>query len=164
MKLGPDRNGAELASRAPCACRPEGSLSMEQRYALVGSSPCRCLRSLPKLVSFDVLVLYGFFKLYYSNVSKKHEIAHVTANIKAQVKAANLSREHNVRYSNELHTRDQAFRDDWCKVEPMFCCFLSHRISARSHLNKFANFQPPPILTSTPVTAAMHKRLELLIF
>ena len=23
-KLGPDRNGAEMVARAPCACRPEG--------------------------------------------------------------------------------------------------------------------------------------------
>ena len=34
-KVGPDRNGAEIVARAPCACRPEGSLSAGHSHALV---------------------------------------------------------------------------------------------------------------------------------
>ena len=47
---------------------------------------------------------------------------------------------------------DDAIRYDWCEVEPMCFCILSHRISARS---KFANFEPPPILTRHRNTAEL---------
>ena len=30
----------------------------------------------------------------------------------------------------ELQIRGQAFRDDWHEVERIFCCFLSHRLTA----------------------------------
>ena len=58
---------------------------------------------------------------------------------------------------NELQIRGQAIRDDWCVVEPIhYCCFLSHRISARcSQQSKFANFQSPSILTRYRSTAEL---------
>ena len=34
-----------------------------------------------------------------------------------------------MKYLNELQIRGQAFRDDWCEVEPIYCCFFSRRIS-----------------------------------
>ena len=30
---------------------------------------------------------------------------------------------------NELQIRGQAFRDDWCEIEPIYCCFFSRRFS-----------------------------------
>ena len=54
----------------------------------------------------------------------------------------------------ELQTRGQAFRDDWCVVEPTYyCCFLSHvsphlrageLARGRHQSSKFANFNLPP--------------------
>ena len=63
---------------------------------------------------------------------------------------------------NELQMRGQAFRDDWCEVEPMYCCFFSRRISElasslASHsraVNSHTSISHP-ILTSSPVTATL---------
>ena len=60
---------------------------------------------------------------------------------------------------NELQIRGQAFRDDWCEVEPIYCCFFSRRISElASSLEAEQIRKLPishPILTSSPVTAAL---------
>ena len=49
-----------MVTKAPRVCKPDGSLSTGQSHALVEPSPSRCLRSLPKLVAFAFLLLYGF--------------------------------------------------------------------------------------------------------
>ena len=60
---------------------------------------------------------------------------------------------------NELQIRGQAFRDDWCEVEPIYCCFFSRRISelASSQQRKFANFQSPS-QSSHPHPSPQHYR------
>ena len=88
-----------------------------------------------------------------NRVLKKHEIAHVTAQLQAQVKLL-LSRKHNNEMFSELQMRGQVICDDCCEVELIYCCCLSHVISARSQQSKFANFQPPP----TPHPAPQHCR------
>ena len=72
---------------------------------------------------------------------KKHEIAHVTAQLQAQVKLL-LSRKHNNEMFSELQMRGQVICDDCCEVELIYCCCLS-LISARSQQSKFANFSSP---------------------
>ena len=76
---------------------------------------------------------------------KKHEIAQVTAQLQAQVKVANPGQKHKKEMFNELQIRSQAILDDWCEVEPTCCCFLSHRISARSQQSKFAKLSISPL-------------------
>ena len=66
---------------------------------------------------------------------------------------------------NELHIRGQAFRDDWCEVEPIYCCFFSRRISelesslaadSRAANSQTSNFPPNPhILTRHRSTAEL---------
>ena len=62
---------------------------------------------------------------------------------------------------NELQIRGQAFRDDWCEVEPIYCCFFSRRISELASSlaaeSKFANFQSPT-QSSHPHPAPQHCR------
>ena len=61
----------------------------------------------------------------------------------------------------ELQIRGQAFRDDWCEVEPIYCCFFSRRVSelareltrGRDQIRKLPISHP--ILTSSPGTAAL---------
>ena len=64
---------------------------------------------------------------------------------------------------NELQMRGQAFGDDWCEVEPMYCCFFSRRISelasslaadSRAANSQTSNLPPNPhILTRHRITA-----------
>ena len=49
---------------------------------------------------------------------------------------------------SELQIRGQAIRHDWCEVEPIYCCFSFHGISA--HSQQFANFQSPLLRILTP--------------
>ena len=76
-----------------------------------------------------------------------------------QVKAAEVPAQACFYKKNELQIRGQAFRDDWCEVEPICCCFLSRRISevasslAAEQIRKLPISHP--ILTSSPVTAAL---------
>ena len=66
---------------------------------------------------------------------------------------------------NELQIRGQAFRDDWCEVEPIYCCFFSRRISAlasslaadsRAANSQSSNLPPNPhILTRHRSTAEL---------
>ena len=56
-KLGPDRIGAQMFTKAPCVCRLEGSLSTGQSHALDASVPSR------KLIAFDFRLLCGL--LYF---------------------------------------------------------------------------------------------------
>ena len=49
-----------MVTKAPCVCRPDGSLSMGQSHALVDPLPSRCLRNPPKLIAFYLLLLYCF--------------------------------------------------------------------------------------------------------
>ena len=90
---------------------------------------------------------------------KKHAIAQVKAQIQAQVKVANPSRNTKMKGLNELQLRGQAFRDDWCEVEPIHCCFFSRRISEPASSLAAEQIRKLPIshpfLTSSPVTAAM---------
>ena len=66
---------------------------------------------------------------------------------------------------NELQIRSQAFRDDWCEVEPIYCCFFSRRISelasslaadSRAANSQIFNLPPNPhILTRHRSTAEL---------
>ena len=60
---------------------------------------------------------------------------------------------------NELQIRGQAFGDDWCEVEPIYCCFFSRRISELASSlvaeSKFANLQSPN-QSSHPHPAPQH--------
>ena len=81
-----------------------------------------------------------------------------------QVKAAEVPAQACFYKKNELQIRGQAFRDDWCEVEPIYCCFFSRRISelasslaARSRANsRTCNLPPNPhILTRHRSTAEL---------
>ena len=45
---------------------------------------------------------------------------------------------------NELQIRCQAFRGDWCEVEPIYFCFFSRRISQQRANSKTSNLPPNP--------------------
>ena len=45
---------------------------------------------------------------------------------------------------NELQIRGQAFRDDWCEVEPIHCCFFSRRISQQRANSQTSSLPPNP--------------------
>ena len=66
---------------------------------------------------------------------------------------------------NELKIRGQASRDDWCEVEPIYCCVFSRRISelasslaarSREQNSQASNLPPNPhILTRHRSTAKL---------
>ena len=66
-----------------------------------------------------------------------------------------------MKWLNESQIRGQAFRDDWCEVEPIYSCFFSRRISELASSleveSKFANFQSPT-QSSHPHPAPQHCR------
>ena len=90
---------------------------------------------------------------------KKHEIAQV----KAQVEVANLSRKHKNEMFIELQIHGQAFRDDWCEVEPTYWLLLfephlraGELARSRQQNSKFVKIPfSHPILTCSPVIAAL---------
>ena len=92
---------------------------------------------------------------------KKREIAQVKVQTQVQVKLANLSRKHKNEMFKWIADTWPGFRDDWCEVEPIYCCFFSRRISELASSlaaeSKFANLQSP-IQSSHPHPAPQHCR------
>ena len=43
-----------------------------------------------------------------------------------------------------MQIRGQAFRDDWCEVEPIHCCFFSRRISQQRANSQTSSLPPNP--------------------
>ena len=84
---------------------------------------------------------------------KKHAIAQVKAQIQAQVKVANPSRNTKMKGLNELQLRGQAFRDDWCEVEPIHGWRARSQQTAEQQVRKLPTSRP--VLTSSPVTRAL---------
>ena len=73
-KLGPNRNSAEMAARAPCACRPEGNLSTGRSHALVKALTFRTLLFPPEVDSFRCLLLYDFLNCLQSTAAGLHKL------------------------------------------------------------------------------------------
>ena len=64
-----------------------------------------------------------------------------------------------------MQIRGQAFRDDWCEVEPIYCCFFARRIaelaSSLAADSRAANSHTSNLLPNPHILTRHHSTAEL---